>query len=92
MTTQILELLYIVYRRYIIEALAKMSKDNEKTEKLLHNIFAEMKTESKTPLSVYDSNIWLLDDKYMTYTYLASDKTMKQIFSQIGQKDEKTYK
>lgn len=83
---------YIVYRKHIIEALAKMAEDNEKTEKLLHNIFAEMKTESKTPLSAYDSNIWLLDDKYMTYTYLASDKTIKQICDKIDAEDQKTYK
>lgn len=83
---------YIVYRKHIIEALAKMAEDNEKTEKLLHNIFAEMKTESKTPISAYDSNIWLLDDKYMTYTYLASDKTIKQICDKIDTEDQKKYK
>lgn len=35
------------------------------------------------------SNLWLLDDKFMTYTYAASDTTVKKIVDEIAQKDAK---
>lgn len=38
------------------------------------------------------SNLWLLDDKFMTYSYVASDTTVKKIIDDIEAKNTETYK
>lgn len=40
----------------------------------------------------YFTNFWLFDDKFMTYSYAASDKTTKQITNDIKQSYERIYK
>lgn len=65
---------YIVYRQQIILALHKLNKNKDKSEKKLHNLFMKMRTESfKDSYEIYDHNLWLFDDKFMTYVYAASD-------------------
>ena len=65
---------YIFYRENIIKALKIAVEENTENEKFYHDIFMPMKTsssendENKHLLS----NIWLLDDKFMTYSYAAS--------------------
>ncbi|MFI3241236.1 MAG: ATP-binding protein [Alphaproteobacteria bacterium] len=77
---------YIHYRQQIIEGLKKLSNKNEEIEKLVHNLFMNMKSESINEdismLNVYDSNLWLLDDKFLSYTYAASDKKINSILKQ----------
>lgn len=68
---------YIVYRQQIIYALELMNETNEKSEEKIHNIFMKKHTESKNNES-YDNNLWLFDDKYMTYIYAASDIQIRQ--------------
>lgn len=70
---------YIAYRQQIIIALEYMNNKNEKTESKIHNIFMRMRTESRRETSeVYDNNLWLFDDKFMTYIYAASDIQIKK--------------
>ena len=38
------------------------------------------------------SNLWLLDDKFMTYSYAASDKTIEAIKNDIAEKNEERFK
>jgi hypothetical protein len=76
---------YILYRDSIIKALNDAVEDKEQKEKFIHNIFMPMKTssfgneESKHMIC----NFWLLDDKFMTYAYAASDKSIKNIIDEI---------
>jgi hypothetical protein len=70
---------YFHYRQNVINALNKLNKENDKREKLLHNLFMSMGTISDKSDKVYSSNIWLLDDKYMSYTNAFSDKRIKKI-------------
>lgn len=72
---------YIVYRDTIIKALEKAIIDHNTLESVVHNLVIPMRT-----TSVYDdenkhllSNLWLIDDKFMTYSFVASDKTFKSI-------------
>lgn len=71
---------YIVYRNTIIKALAKATHSDSK-EKVFHNMFMPMRTSNsnESPNDRLLSNLWLLDDKYMTYLYASSDKSYKQI-------------
>ncbi|MEL7641820.1 MAG: ATP-binding protein [Solidesulfovibrio sp.] len=83
---------YIVYRKQIIAALQKINNGNEKKESLLHNLFMKMRTESDNEnRAVYDNNLWLLDDKYMTYVYAASDFTIEKIKQSIEKESEEIF-
>ena len=65
---------YIIYRQQIITALELMNKNNDKSEEKINNIFMKKHTESfNNKNNVYDNNLWIFDDKYMTYVYAASD-------------------
>ena len=81
---------YILYRQQIIDALNKALEDKEKKEKYIHDLIMPMKSASDDHADSvvergYATNLWLLDDKYMTYSYAASDKTVKQITEVITQ-------
>lgn len=76
---------YIVYRDTIIKALVK-TMNTEAREKVFHDMFMPMKTSNSND-SINDrllSNLWLLDDKYMTYLYASSDKSYKQIAKDLN--------
>ena len=91
--TQAMELAeYIAFRDQIIQVLEKHVNNNEKIESHLHNLFMNMKTDSSegSTIDIYNNNIWLLDDKFMSYVYAASDKTIKQIKSRMGNNTEST--
>ena len=69
---------YIYFRQNIIAALKDTHDRAETQEKLLHFLFSKKSYQTQNN-SYLDSNIWLLDDKFMTYNYIASDLTMKKI-------------
>lgn len=85
---------YILYRDSIIKALNSAILDPSKKEKFIHDIFMPMRTntfstdENKHLLS----NLWLLDDKFMTYSYAASDETIEAIKADITAKNEEKFK
>ena len=87
---------YILYRQQIIEGLKKALLDREKKEDYIHNIIMQMKIAIDDKLNEEDkhyfTNFWLFDDKFMTYSYAASDKTTKQITNDIKQSYERIYK
>jgi hypothetical protein len=84
---------YIQYRNSIIIALRKGVEDDSKKEDFFHNIIMPQRT---TDASGSDrhwlSNLWLLDDKFMTYSYAASDTTVKKIIDDIETKNAEHYK
>jgi len=84
---------YILYRDNIIKALLKAIGSEEYDEKYVHDIFMPMKTDSfgEDSEKYLLSNLWLLDDKFMTYSYAASDKTVNHIKTALGEKVEKFY-
>lgn len=80
---------YIIYRENIIKALRNAVDDIEQNEEFVHNIFM-LKHTSATELDDSKhqlSNLWLFDDKFMTYAYAASDKTVNQIANAIQEKN-----
>ena len=77
---------YVIYRQQIINGLKKLSDSNEKIEELLHNLFFEKGEADLAGLSVsnrYDNNIWLLDDKFMSYSSMFSDTKIKTILTEL---------
>lgn len=85
---------YIFYRENIIKALKIAVEENVENEKFYHDIFMPMKTSSSEEDENKHllSNIWLLDDKFMTYSYAASDKTVNQIKDEIEEKNNNKFK
>lgn len=73
---------YIAYRQTIVDMLIEVDKNN--LEKDIHNLFMAQNTASDD-YSKYVNNIWIFDDKFMSYNYTASDQTMKSI---IGENQE----
>ena len=75
---------YILHRQEIINKL--QSLENTKIEKEVHNLFLEQGLEGteerQVPLD--KNNLWLLDDKFMSYSYIASEKTMHKFLENIS--------
>jgi len=83
---------YFLYREQIIIGLNKLIEDNSSIENDLHELFMPKNTISdiqKDEISKYDSNIWLLDDKFMPYLKAYSDIEIKTIKEQIAKNMEK---
>lgn len=71
---------YILFRQRIIEKMRELNSNN--TEYDLHNLiaprFSEFKSENFIE-DVYRNNVWVLDDKFMSYSAVLSDKEMSRV-------------
>ena len=75
---------YILYRNIIIEKLKAIDFKNSEAD--IHNIIVPMnKTFKKENMmkDIYSNNAWLLDDKYMSYTTILSNKDMNKLLKEI---------
>lgn len=82
---------YILYRQLTIEKLKKIDKKNSEAD--IHNLIVPMgKKLSKSNFmnDLYSNNAWLLDDKYMTYKTILSDKVMTEVVKAITDEDTDT--
>ncbi|MCX6075372.1 MAG: ATP-binding protein [Campylobacterales bacterium] len=78
---------YIGYRQTIIDMLIEIydetsEKKSAFKEEDIHNLFMPMSHTSNT-LFTYANNVWIFDDKFMSYNYCASDKTIAKIVSDV---------
>ncbi len=75
---------YILHRQEIIKKLQEL-KETE-VEANIHNLFLrqglEGTDERQVPLD--KNNLWLLDDKFMSYSYIASEKTITTFLKKNG--------
>jgi len=78
---------YIYDRAQVLQRLKILSDKKEKVESIIHNLFMEQRTHDKY-FSVGKNNLWLIDDRFTTYTYAASEKRIKEILQEIGENDE----
>lgn len=79
---------YILYRQFVIDKLKKIDKNNNEAD--IHNLIVPMgKTLHKSDFmnDLYSNNAWLLDDKYMTYKTILSDKVMTEVVKKITEDD-----
>lgn len=75
---------YILFRQITIEKLKKIDKFNCEAD--IHNLICPkyQKFDKENLLDdIYRNNAWLLDDKYMTYNTVLSDKDMLNVVSII---------
>lgn len=77
---------YILYREKIISKVESFTM--EKSEADLHNLILPKRSvlQNGELDSIYKNNLWLLDNKYMTYTTAMSERTMTEVLDEIAQK------
>lgn len=77
---------YILYREKIIARVEAYTKENSEAD--LHNLILPKRTimENGDVDGIYTNNLWLLDNKYMTYTTAMSERTMTEVLDEITQK------
>ncbi|HPE99509.1 MAG TPA: ATP-binding protein [Bacteroidales bacterium] len=76
---------YIIYREKIIEKIRTITTEDPEAE--IHNLIMPKRAiyRGDDVLSnVYSNNLWLLDNKYMTYSVAMSERTMKEIAEEIS--------
>ncbi len=75
---------YILFRQNVIERLKNI--DAKDRESVIHNILIPMRNvfeKQSFADDMYRNNIWVLDDKYMTYDTILSDKEMSDVVNVI---------
>lgn len=73
---------YILFRQRIIEKMRSLNKKN--TEYDLHNLIAPRFSEFKGSNfieDIYRNNVWVLDDKFMSYSTVLSENEMGKVIS-----------
>lgn len=80
---------YILYRDKIIGRMKEMTADNAEAD--IHNLivprFKEFSQEAM-PAEIYQNNAWLLDDKFMVFRTILSEKSMDVVINAIRLDDE----
>lgn len=81
---------YILYREKIIEKMKEFSDKNKESEipDLIVPKFSELSGE-KSCSDIYQNNAWLLDDKFMVFRTILSEKRMDKVINAIRSDDEK---
>jgi len=79
---------YITFRQYIINKLKDV--DISDKEEIIHNLIVPKRQKIQAPNSytnIYRNNIWIFDDKFMTFDVVLSEQETTELLKQI---DEKT--
>ncbi|GFH62608.1 MAG: hypothetical protein ZNDK_0379 [Candidatus Desulfovibrio kirbyi] len=87
---------YIMYREHVLNLFSQFLKvqNNEKyaPEHILHSLIFPIREDSDSHESDYiKHNLWLIDDRYSAYAYLASDRKEGAISETKSQPDDKRY-
>ncbi len=77
---------YIRDRIEVISRLKTMMINKEKTESVIHNLFMERFTDDEgyDCFSPQRNNLWLLDDRFTSYSYAASDRMIREVLGEDG--------
>lgn len=81
---------YVLYRTRIIEKLKTI--DTSHSEGDIHDLIIPRRKICKASSileDIYSNNVWMLDDKYMTYNSVLSDQEMSKVISEITGEEAK---
>lgn len=78
---------YINDRAQVLERLRVLVDKKERVEEVIHNLFMEKHTDDDF-FCVGKNNLWLIDDRFTTYSYAASDKRIKDVLSAIDETND----
>lgn len=76
---------FIVHRALMINSLANMPRDS--AEEILHNAILRKHSDGS---DIRENNVWLVDDKFLSYSSIYSDETLASIVREVGEKTEST--
>ena len=74
---------FIVHRALVIESLANMPR--ESAEEVLHNAILRKHSDGS---DIRENNVWLVDDKFLSYSSIYSDETLAKIVREVGVETE----
>ena len=80
---------YILYRTRIIAKLKSMDVTNSEGE--IHDLIVPRRKTIKHEAfadDIFNNNVWMLDDKYMSYSTILSDEIMSKVVKEIALEDE----
>ena len=81
---------YVIYREKIIKKMKEMTHGNSEAE--IHNLivprFSEFSQDSEIS-DIYQNNAWLLDDKFMNFRTILSERRMDDLIGNITLDEEK---
>jgi len=69
---------YIVHRALVIDSLEKMPTDS--AEIVIHNAILPKKSDGS---DLRENNVWLVDDKFLSYSSIHSDDVLSKIIHQV---------
>lgn len=75
---------FIVHRALVIESLDKMPSDV--AEDVIHRAILPKKSDG---VEIRENNIWIIDDKFLSYTSVFSDETLGKIVAEVNENVEK---
>lgn len=78
---------YINDRAQVLERLRSLVDGKEQVEQIIHNLFMQRHTDDDY-YSIGKNNLWLLDDRFTTYSYAASDKKISEVLRNLGESTE----
>lgn len=70
---------FIVHRALMINSLANMPSDS--AEEVLHNAILRKRSDGN---DIRENNVWLVDDKFLSYSSIFSDETLARIVREVG--------
>lgn len=74
---------FIVHRALVIDSLANMPPDS--AEVAIHNAILPKKSDGS---DIRENNIWLVDDKFLSYSSIYSDVALTTIIQEVGKSIE----
>jgi len=80
---------YILYRDKIISRMKTMTEDNAESD--IHNLIVPRYKEfaqGSMPSEIYQNNAWLLDDKFMVFQTILSEKRMDTVINAVRLDEE----
>ncbi|MCG7969983.1 MAG: ATP-binding protein [Candidatus Thiodiazotropha taylori] len=80
---------YILYRDKIISRMKIMTEDNAESD--IHNLIVPRYKEfaqGSMPSEIYQNNAWLLDDKFMVFQTILSEKRMDTVINAVRLDEE----
>lgn len=70
---------FIVHRALVIDSLAKMPRESR--EHVLHDMILKKHSDGN---NIRENNVWLVDDKFLSYSSIYSDETLAKIVREVG--------
>lgn len=74
---------YIVHRALVVDSLSNMPQNI--AEDAIHNAILPKRSKGK---EIRENNIWLVDDKFLSYSSIYSDETLASIIQDVSNKVE----